>query len=106
MSKSGIVPWNDSAETFSSLATQLMSGDHVIVEGKRVPVNRVGSGHLRMVAFKLSGRMFEAIEQNPDKPSNWGKLAREGHQVVQFRDLESHRYVAVSVDGKVTEYSR
>jgi len=69
-------------------------------------VRRVGRGLLRMVQFQVNGRVFEAIEQNPDKPSRWGQLAREKHQVVQFRDLETHRYVAVSVDGKVHEYDR
>jgi hypothetical protein len=41
---------------------------------------------------KLNGRVLEAIEQN-----------REKHQVVQFRDLETHKYVAVSADGEVRE---
>lgn len=35
-----------------------------------------------------------------------GKLAREGHQVVQFRDVEAHKYVAVAVDGEVREYGK
>jgi hypothetical protein len=47
-----------------------------------------------------------AIEQNPEKPSRWGKLAREGHRVVQFRDLATQKYVAVVVDGEVREYGR
>jgi hypothetical protein len=54
----------------------------------------------------LNGRMFEAIEQNPDKPSRWGQRAREKHQVVQFRDLATHKYVAVAVDGEITQYGR
>jgi hypothetical protein len=59
-----------------------------------------------MVQFPLNGRVFEAIEQNPEKPSRWGKLAREKHRVVQFRDVETHKYVAVSVDGEVREYGK
>jgi hypothetical protein len=47
---------------------------------------------------------LQAIEQNREKPSRWGKLAREKHQVVQFRDVEMHKYVAVSVDGEVQQY--
>jgi hypothetical protein len=31
-------------------------------------------------------------------------LARSGHQVVQFKDAESNRFVAVVVDGEVTFY--
>jgi hypothetical protein len=83
------------------VAAQLMSGDFVLLEGQKIPVRRVGSGRLRMVQFPLNGRVFEAIEQNPEKPSRWGKLAREKHRVVQFRDVETHKYVAVSVDGEV-----
>jgi len=56
------------------VAMQLMNGEVVALEGQEVRVKRVGSGRLRMVQFKLNGRMFEAIEQNPEKPSggdNW-----------------------------------
>jgi hypothetical protein len=86
------------------MAGQLMNGDFVLVEGQKIPVRRVGRGRLRMVQFRMNGRVFEAIEQNPEKPSRWGKLAREKHQVVQFRDVEMGKYVAVSVDGEVREY--
>lgn len=54
----------------------------------------------------MGGREYQAIEQNPEKQSQWGKLAREGHQVVQFRDLLSQKYVAATVEGKVREYGR
>ena len=43
-----------------------------------------------------------AIEQNAEKPSRWGQLAREGNQVVQFKDTAINRFVAVAVDGKIT----
>jgi hypothetical protein len=87
-----------------SVAAQLMSGEQVAVGEQKVRVQRVGRGRFRMVQFKLNGRTMEAIEQNPDKPSHWGKLAREKHQVVQFRDLDAHKYVAVAVDGEVKRY--
>ncbi len=93
-------------ETLASVAAQLMTGKNVVVEEQTVPVKRVGAARLRMVQFKLSGRPFEAIEQNPEKPSRWGKLARERHQVVQFRDVEARKYVGVSVDGKILEYGK
>lgn len=89
-----------------SVAAQLMNGEEVLVENQKIPVRRIGSGRLRMVQFRLNGRVFEAIEQNREKPSRWGKLAREKHQVVQFRDVETHKYVAVSVDGEVQEYGK
>jgi hypothetical protein len=96
----------DVDKTLASVAVQLMNGDEVLVDDQRIPVKRVGHRRLRMVQFKVNGRVFEAIEQNPEKPSQWGKLAREKHQVVQFLDVESHRYVAVSVDGVVREYGK
>jgi hypothetical protein len=89
-----------------SVAAQLMNGGEVLLENQKIPVRRIGSGRLRMVQFRLNGRVFEAIEQNREKPSRWGKLAREKHQVVQFRDVETHKYVAVSVDGEVQEYGK
>jgi len=90
----------------ASVAAQLMNGEVVILEDQRIPVRRVGRGRLRMVQFKMNGRVLEAIEQNREKPSRWGKLAREKHQVVQFRDVEAHKYVAVAVDGEVMEYGK
>lgn len=96
---------DETAKALASVAAQLMNGDQVLHYGEQLRVQRVGRGRLRMVAFCLNGRMLEAIEQNPEKPSHWGKLAREQHQVVQFRDIESHKYVAVAVDGKVREYA-
>jgi len=57
-----------------SVATQLMNGNEVVLEdGQKLRVKRVGSGRLRMVQFKLNERLFEAIEQNPEKPSRWGQ---------------------------------
>ena len=94
-------------KVLQSVASQLMSGDDVVLEdGQKLRVKRVGSGRLRMVEFTLNGRVFEAIEQNREKPSRWGQLAREKHQVVQFRDLATHKYVAVAVDGEITQYRR
>ena len=95
-------------KVLQSVAMQLMNGEEVALDegGQKLRVKRVGSGGLRMVQFKLNGRMFEAIEQNRMKPSRWGQLAREKHQVVQFRDVATHKYVAVAVDGEITEYGR
>jgi len=90
----------------SSVAEQMMSGREVDVGGRKSRVSRTGSQRLRTVRFLMGGREYQAIEQNPEKPSRWGKLARDRHRVVQVRDLSSQKYVAAVVDGKVTEYSR
>jgi hypothetical protein len=92
--------------TLSSIAEQMTSGTQVTVEGMTSRVSRTGSQRLRTVRFLMGGREYQAIDQNPEKPSRWGKLARDGRCVVQVRDLASQKYVAAVVDGKVTEYSR
>ena len=83
-----------------------MGGREVVVNGQTSRVSRIGALRLRTVRFVMGGREYQAIEQNPEKPSRWGKLAREGQRVVQVRDLGTQKYVAAVVDGKVTEYSR
>ena len=91
-------------QLLKSVATQLMTGGIVEVAGQRLLVRKTGRNRLKTVRFPMNGQHYEAIEQNPEKPSRWGKLASEGHAVVQFRDLVSEKYVAVSVDGKVLVY--
>jgi hypothetical protein len=90
----------------SSVAAQLMNGSAVIVDQQRIDVTRVGRGGLRTVRFSMNGRRIVAIEQNRSKPSRWGQLARKGHQVVQFQDLVTRKYLAVVVDGEVFEYGK
>jgi len=87
-----------------AVAEQLMSGPEVVVAGRISRVGRTGARRFRTVRFVMGGGEYQAIEQNPEKPSRWGKLAREGHRVVQFRDLGTHKYVAVAVDGEIKEY--
>ena len=79
----------------SSLAQQMMTLRSVQVRGKLIPVRRSSSQRLRRLTFGMNGREYEAIEQDPEKPSQWGQLAREGHQVVQCKDNETNRFVAV-----------
>lgn len=83
-----------------------MTSGEVSLDGKALRVTRTGSRRFRTVRFVMDGVEYQAIEQNPEKPSRWGKLARDGHRVVQVRDLSSGKYVAAVVDGKVTEYGR
>jgi hypothetical protein len=87
-----------------SVAEQLMTGPEVVIEGRTSRVTRTGARRFRTARFAMAGREYQAIEQNPEKPSRWGKLAREGRRVVQFRDLLTQKYVAVTVDSEVREY--
>ena len=91
--------------TLSLVAEQMMGGREIAVNGRTSRVSRIGAQRLRTVRFLMGGTEYQAIEQNPEKPSRWGKLAREGRRVAQVRDLGTQKYVAAVVDGKVTEYS-
>jgi len=93
------------AETLKSIAMQLMTGTSISVDGRSTLVRSTSRQRLKTAAFTVEGHEYQAIEQNPEKPSRWGQLARSGHQVVQFKDAESNRFVAVVVDGKVTFYN-
>ncbi len=68
------------------------------------PVRRTPKSGLRQVDFELDGEQFRGLEQNPNTTSQWARLARSGKKVMQF--LQSGRYVANVVDGKVTMYGR
>ena len=94
-----------------SMAAQLMNGPEVVIrdadgQEQKVRVSRVGGGRWRTVRARINGREIQAIEQNRTKPSRWGELARQGHQVVQFQDVITRKYLAVVVDGEVTLYGR
>jgi hypothetical protein len=91
-------------DLFKSVAEQMMSGSAVELDGKKIPIKRSSSQRLKMVTFSVDGEEFTAIEQNPEKPSRWGKLARDGHRVVQIKDVKSNRFIAVVVDGDVKKY--
>ena len=91
-------------ELLTSIATQLMTSTSVNVERKSIPVRRTSRPRLKTIAFRVGGREYQAIEQNAEKPSRWGQLARDGHRVVQFKDAERNKFVAVVVDGEVTFY--
>ncbi len=91
-------------ELLGSVAKQMLAAKQVTVGDEAIAVKRTSSQRLKSLRFQMQGREYHAIEQNPDKPSRWGQLAREGHHVVQFRDVASNRYVAVAIDGVVKEY--
>src|SRR5215472_3486473 len=87
-------------EILRSIASQLLTKNSVAVEGNSAPVRRTSTQHLKTATITVEGHDYQAIEQNPEKPSRWGQLARSGHQVVQFKDAERNKFVAVVVDGK------
>src|SRR5262245_7711056 len=89
-----------------SVAAQLMNGSEVIVDDQHTLISRIGSGRLRSVRFMMKGRAIVAIEQNRSKPNRWARLANKGHQVVQFQDLATKKYLAVVVDGEVFEFGK
>jgi len=91
----------------SSVASQMMANRKAImVNGNPLPIRRTSGQHLKTVTFNMGGRKYTAIEQNPEKPTQWGKLAHAGHQVVQFKDVKANKFVAVAVDGDVEVYHR
>ena len=89
------------AEVLKSIASELIAASAVTVEGKSAPVRRTSRQRLRTAVFSVDGHQYQAIEQNPDKPSPWGQLARSGHQVAQCKDAERHKFVAVVVDDEM-----
>jgi hypothetical protein len=93
-------------EILKTIAEQLMSQPTVDVQDQSIPVKRTSSNQLRMVSFELDGRKYDAIEQNREKPSRWGQLARKGRKVVQFRDVATNKYIAVAIDGDVKIYGK
>jgi len=93
-------------QILKTVAEGMMNDQSVQVGGNALLVSRTGKSRLKTARFSMHGKAYQAIEQNPQKPSRWGKLARDGHRVVQFREIASGKYVAAVVDGKVVEYGR
>ena len=66
------------AALLASVARQMLSGNKVNVNDKDVPVRRTSTQRLKTLSFTMDGREFQAIEQNPEKPSRWGKIGTRG----------------------------
>lgn len=88
----------------SSVARQLMNRRWVKIGEQRLPVRRTSRKYLKIVNFAMNGLEYVAVEQNAAKSSYWAQLARKGHEVVQFIDVSTGRFVAVAVDGIVRVY--
>ena len=97
----------DLSEVLLSVAHQVFSGaqDVETPEG-RAPVTKTSSKRLLKVEFSFEGHKVVAIEQNPDTASQWAKLAKAGHKVIQFRDGETGHYIANVVDDKLRFYGK
>ena len=67
-----------------SIAEQMKTQSKVELGEKAAPVKRTSMQRLKTVSFKMNGREYQAIEQNPDKPSRWGKLARAPASVARI----------------------
>jgi hypothetical protein len=97
----------DPGEVLENVARQVFSGaKQVETPEGRVPVGKTPSKGLLRVEFSVEGHPVVGIEQNPHTASQWAKLAKAGHKVMQFRDAETGRYIANVVDGKVKFYGR
>lgn len=81
---------------FKLIASQVVAGKGV----QRTIVNNLA----RKVFVDRQGRKIVAIQQNPNTASSWAKMAKSGHKIVQFKDVETDKYIAVSIDGRIREY--
>ena len=76
----------------------------IVLEANHFTVRRTSRKRLRHVDFTFQSQELRGLEQNPDTPSRWAQLARQGKQVMQF--LSAGRYLAVVVDGTLHHYHR
>ena len=65
----------------------------VEIEGIEYKIDKFSSGVRYLDLFG-----YRYIEQNRNKKSEWGKKAREGHQIMWI--IKGRRYVAQMLDGK------
>jgi hypothetical protein len=93
-------------ETLISVWRQVLVEDAktVALEGQSYIVRQTSRSKLREVDFRFENKLLRGLEQNPNTGSRWAELARAEKKVMQF--LDSGRYVANVVDGKVNFYGR
>lgn len=68
----------------------------VIIDNIAYPINKFSSG---IKYVDLLGHRY--IEQNRRKKSEWGKKAREGHNIMWI--IKGRRYLARIIDGVYTD---
>jgi hypothetical protein len=94
-------------QLLADIARQVFEGQKTVTTPSGTArVTTTSKQGLRKVEFSAGDERLVGIEQNPHTASRWARLAREGHQVMQFRDARTGAYLAVVVDGKVTLYPR
>lgn len=82
-------------QLWSNVARQVSEG---------LGVSRTNRNNFAKKTFTDDGQKIVAIEQNPNTGSRWARLAARGYKVVQFKDVETNKYIGVSVNGEVKEY--
>lgn len=87
------ITMNTVLDTVSSVASKVMSN----------PSSRTPKLGLGKETVNINGQRLIAIQQNPNKNSAWGALARQGKSVIQYKDT-NNKYIGVSVDGVFTKY--
>ena len=82
--------------------TLVDGANSIVIDGTIYLVKTTARHGLKRIDFRFDGHELSGLEQNPDTKSRWAVMAREGKKVMQF--LESGRYIAVVVDGKMKSY--
>ena len=82
--------------------TLVDGANSIVIDGAIYLVKMTARHGLKQVDFRFDGHGLRGLEQNPKAKSKWAAMAREGKKVMQF--LESGRYIAVVVDGKMKTY--
>lgn len=72
---------------------------NVEIEGIEYPIKKFSSG---IKYADLFGYRF--IEQNRNKKSEWGKKAREGHNIMWI--IKGRRYIARIMDGEYNDLKK
>lgn len=92
------------AEDLLSVWHQVMADGRGEVElrGLKCSVTKTRGRGLRTVSFASGDQVIDGVEQNPEKDSRWGKLAREGSRIMQFSCRR--RFFANVCDGHLLRY--
>ena len=86
-------------EPFGPVVPAVSSFEEAVKELKLQPEQYVHSQHLREWAWRNKDSKF--IPESLLRA--WGFGPDEGHQVVQVKDQETNKFVAITVDGEAKE---